>query len=48
LRYKAWTQVSKLNAHHMRYAWISLAGVAFADFYVYLLSSGQLTDLRFF
>ena len=48
LRYKAWTKVSKLNAHHMRYAWISLAGVAFADFYVYLLSSGQLTDLRFF
>ena len=48
VRYKAWTLVSKLNHNHMRYAWISLAGVAFADFYVYLLSSGHFTDIRFF
>ena len=48
LRYKAWTQVSKLNARHMQYAWISLFTVAFADFYVFLLATGTITDLHFF
>ncbi|MCZ2857977.1 hypothetical protein [Blastococcus sp. VKM Ac-2987] len=48
LRYKAWTWVSKQNARHMQYAWISLFGVAFADFYVFLLATGTITDLRFF
>jgi hypothetical protein len=48
LRYKAWTWVSKLNARHMQYAWISLFGVAFADFYVFLLATGTISDLRFF
>ncbi|MEI7779234.1 MAG: hypothetical protein WCJ42_07380 [Actinomycetes bacterium] len=48
VRYKAWTLVSKWNHHHMKFAWISLGGVAFADFYVYLLASGHLTDLKFF
>jgi hypothetical protein len=48
LRYKAWTWVSRLNAHHMRWAWLSLFTVAFADFYVALVASGLITDLRFF
>ncbi len=48
LRYKAWTQISKLNARHMQYAWISLFTVALADFYVFLLATGTITDLRFF
>ena len=48
LRYKAWTAVSKLNARHMQYAWISLFTVAFADFYVFLLATGTISDLRFF
>ncbi|HEV7909007.1 MAG TPA: hypothetical protein VGP03_12730 [Pseudonocardiaceae bacterium] len=48
LRYKAWTWVSRLNAHHMRWAWLSLFTVAFADFYVALVASGSITDLRFF
>jgi hypothetical protein len=48
LRYKAWGVVSKLNARHMQYAWISLFTVAFADFYVFLLATGTITDLRFF
>jgi hypothetical protein len=48
LRYKAWTAVSRLNARHMQYAWISLFTVAFADFYVLLLATGTISDLRFF
>ena len=48
LRYKAWTAVSRLNARHMQYAWISLFTVAFADFYVFLLATGTISDLRFF
>ena len=48
LRYKAWTWVSKQNARHMQYAWVSLLGVAFADFYVFLLATGTISDPRFF
>jgi hypothetical protein len=48
LRYKAWGVVSKLNARHMQYAWASLFTVAFADFYVFLLATDTITDLRFF
>jgi hypothetical protein len=48
LRYKAWTQVSKLNARHMQWAWASLFSVALTDLYVFLVASGTITDLRFF
>jgi hypothetical protein len=48
LRYKAWTAVSRLNARHMQLAWTSLFSVAFADFYVFLLATGTISDLRFF
>ena len=48
VRYRAWTLVSKLNADHARYAWLSLFSVALADLYVYLLATGTITDLRFF
>jgi hypothetical protein len=48
VRYKLWTWVSKLNTSHARYAWLSLFSVAIADFYVYLLSTGAIEDLRFF
>jgi hypothetical protein len=48
LRYRFWTVVSRLNAHHMRFAWVSLFGVAFADFYVLLLATDTISDLRFF
>ncbi len=48
LRYRFWTVVSKLNAHHMKFAWVSLVGVAFADFYVLLLATDTISDLRFF
>src|SRR3954449_52002 len=48
LRYRFWTAVSRLNANHMKYAWASLFSVAFADFYVFLVATGTITDLRFF
>ena len=48
LRYKAWGLVSRLNGRHMQYAWASLVSVAFADFYVFLLATGTISDLRFF
>jgi hypothetical protein len=48
IRYKLWTWVSKLNRDHAKYAWLSLFSVAIADFYVYLLATGSISDLRFF
>jgi hypothetical protein len=48
VRYRFWTGVSALNARHMKFAWASLLSVAFADFYVRLLATGTLNDLRFF
>jgi hypothetical protein len=48
LRYKAWTLISRLNGRHMQLAWASLISVAFADFYVFLLATDTISDLRFF
>jgi hypothetical protein len=48
IRYWAWTKVSALNARHMKFAWVSLFGVALTDAYVLCLSSGAFTDPRFF
>jgi hypothetical protein len=48
VRYRLWTWVSKQNAHHARYAWLSLFSVALADLYVLLLSTGAFDDPRFF
>jgi hypothetical protein len=48
VRYKLWTWVSRLNVRHGQYAWLSLFSVAIVDFYVFLLATGTITDLRFF
>jgi len=48
VRYRMWGLVSKFNARHAQWAWSSLASVALTDFYVYLLATGTITDLRFF
>ena len=48
VRYKAWTYVSKLNAHHPRFAWISLVGVALTDLYVREVAIGAIPNLYFF
>jgi hypothetical protein len=48
VRYRMWGLVSKLNGRHAFWAWSSLISVALTDFYVYLLATGTITDLRFF
>jgi hypothetical protein len=48
VRYWMWTQVSKLNAKHMQFAWISLGWVLFTDLYIRLVASGAFSDPRFF
>ena len=48
IRYKAWSVVSRLNHYHPNFAWVSLIGVAFADFYVRQVASGAITDWYFF
>jgi hypothetical protein len=40
--------VSKLNAHHAKFAWYSLFSVAIADLYVWLLAANVFDDPRFF
>ncbi|CUR60278.1 putative succinate dehydrogenase/fumarate reductase, membrane anchor subunit [metagenome] len=48
VRYQLWTWVSRLNAHHAKFAWYSLFSVALVDLYIYLLATGAITDPRFF
>jgi hypothetical protein len=48
VRYKLWTWVSKLNTKHATYAWMSLFSVALTDLYIWGLSAGWYSDLRFF
>ena len=45
-RYKLWGTASILNHNHMLWAWISLFSVALADFYIRLVASGAITDVR--
>jgi hypothetical protein len=48
VRHSGWRGVSFLNEHHMLFAWSSLFSVGFADFYVRLVASGAIRDLRLF
>lgn len=48
VRRKAYSCVSCLNEHHMRWAWCSLCWVAFTDFYVRACSMGLIRDWRIF
>ena len=43
-RYGLWRAVTKLNTNHPTWAWFSLFMVAFADFYVWMVSIGVWTD----
>ncbi len=45
-RYGMWKKSSFLNDRHMLFAWLSLLSVGFADFYVRLVASGAIHDLR--
>jgi len=43
-RHKTWGAVSRLNDHHMGWAWWSLGAVCFGDLYVRLCSMGVIHD----
>jgi hypothetical protein len=45
-RHGMWKRSSLLNEHHMLFAWASLLSVGFADFYVRMVASGLIKDLR--
>lgn len=47
VRYWMWTQISKLNTRHKLFAWITLGTLMVTDFYVMLVASGAISDLRF-
>jgi hypothetical protein len=48
MRYRLWRAANRLNERHAQIAWVSLIGVALADFYVRLVSTGVIFDLRLF
>jgi len=48
VRYKLWTQVSKLNTKHQQLAWVTLFTLAATDFYVMCVAAGWITDFRIF
>jgi hypothetical protein len=45
-RHKAWSLATILNARHMLWAWLSLFSVGLADFYVRLVATGAIKDIR--
>lgn len=47
IRYWLWTQVSKINTRHMLFAWITIGTLMVTDFYIMLVASGAVADLRF-
>ena len=46
VRYRLWTQVTKLNTRHMELAWTTLGTLMVTDAYIALVSAGVLTDPR--
>ncbi len=48
VRYRLWTQVTRLNTRHMELAWTTLASLLVTDLYIALVSSGTIGDLRIF
>jgi hypothetical protein len=47
-RHNAWQGVSRLNEHHMFWAWSSLISVGSTDLYIRMVASGAIHDLRLF
>jgi hypothetical protein len=47
-RHTAWRGLTFLNERHMLFAWLSLFSVGLADFYIRLVSSGAIQDVRLF
>jgi hypothetical protein len=48
LRYAIWKVVTVFNERHMLFAWASLFSVGLTDFYIRMVATGQLTDVRLF
>jgi hypothetical protein len=48
VRHKLWSGASRLNKHHMLWAWTSLFAVGFADLYVWMTATGRWVDYRIF
>jgi hypothetical protein len=48
VRYKAWRGITRINEHHMFWAWTSLFGVTLADLYVWMVASGRIRDIVLF
>jgi hypothetical protein len=48
VRYWIWTQISKMNRHHMALAWITLGTLMLTDLYIMLVASGAFSDPRIF
>src|ERR1700685_4214048 len=47
-RHSAWSFLTPLNERHMLFAWMSLISVGFADFYIRMVASGAIHDVRIF
>jgi hypothetical protein len=47
-RHSTWQGLTFLNERHMQFAWASLISVGFADFYVRMVASGAIHDVRIF
>ena len=45
-RHSIWGGVTKLNEHHMFWAWVSMISVGVTDLYIYLVASGAIRDIR--
>ncbi len=45
-RHAAWQGVTKLNEHHMFWAWVSMISVGLTDLYIRLVASGVIRDIR--
>jgi hypothetical protein len=46
VRHTGWRWVTKLNEHHMLWAWLSLFSVALTDLYICLVAAGVIRDIR--
>ena len=46
LGHKLWSKVTKLNEHHMFWAWVSMIWVGFSDFYVRMVAMGVWHDFH--
>jgi len=45
MQHGMWKWVSKLNEHHMMWAWFSLFSVGFTDFYIWQVAQKHIIDL---